>query len=173
MPEFLGDEQRDYESDDNHEERLEIFENFPKIEDQEKFVDDLTNRPLPKFAQLISSGCSLRKLIPTIDPGEAFSNDDLYYPEGEVELVFEVGSHDDVPSECAVYEYEDLDTAEVETTAGARENQAREYEVNTGIEEDNSRYRVVISEGPHDLLGEDDIADEIHLRLLGLIESHF
>lgn len=166
--EFMDDEKRPFEYNSAHQKRNDAFANFPALTISPITLKyNLTHRPLPNFAQLVSPGCSLRDLVPDIEPGNEnhpFALSELYYPANDTELTFEVGSLDDVPDECY--------TAAPQGD-GLREVQARYYEQQSGINANDSRYIVEIHQGgDHGLLSDDDYSETILDRLDDLIFNH-
>ena len=151
--------QREHETSSNFDDRQTAFANFPPL--PVDLADRLANRVLPDFVQAISPGCSLRKLVPTVEPTDSDFDpdlhvDDLYYPAGDVELHLDIGTLDNVPDAC--------------WNGGNREIQAIGYEMITAT--DPSRYLVETYEGAdHDLLGE--VGPELHAKLGRLVQRHF
>lgn len=151
--------QREHESGSAFADRQLAFDNFPAI--AADIDDQLEVRNLPRFAQAVSPGCSLRALVPTISPEDPDFDpvahlDDLYYPAFDVELHLEIGLLDDVPDACH--------------GDGIRELQARAFESLSGAT--HSRYLVHTHEGAdHDLLGEREAT--LHARLSALVQHHF
>lgn len=149
---------REHETNGNFVDRQTAFANFPALPADISAL--LAARPLPDFAQAISPGCSLRKLVPTVEPDDPEFNPeqhltDLYYPADPVELHLEIGSKDDVPDACH--------------DGGIRQLQADGFDTLTGVP---SRYRVEVYEGAgHNLLGER--RDEVHGKLTTLVRRHF
>ena len=163
---FMGDEKRPFEYNSTHQKRLTAFANFPELAvSPATLQNELTERPLPNFAQLVSPGCTMRDLVPDIEPGNEnlpFGLDELYYPAGTTELTFEVGTDDGVPDECYIASGE-----------GLREVQARHFEQESNINPADSRYIVEVHQGgPHSLLRADGYQDIILDRLDDLMQSH-
>jgi dienelactone hydrolase len=162
---YMNDQKRTFESNYSHGARTDAFENFPALAvSNETLHEQLTERPLPVFAQLISPGCSMRDMVPDIEPGEEnhdFGLNELYYPAGETELTLEIATNDGVPDECYI------DSGE-----GLREIQARYFEQESDIEPDESRY--IIEQhigGKHSLL-RSEYEETIKARLDSLVEQH-
>jgi dienelactone hydrolase len=165
---FMDDAKRPFEYNSTHQKRLTAFENFPPLTVSPiTLTHQLTHRPLPKFAQLVSPGCTMRDMVPDIVPGEEelpFGLDELYYPAGDTELTFEVGTADSTPKECY--------TAAPQGD-GLREVQARHFEQASNIAPQDSRYIIEVhQEGPHSLLSDDNYKDIILNRLDDLIFTH-
>ncbi|HRQ65584.1 MAG TPA: hypothetical protein PKZ76_12115 [Xanthomonadaceae bacterium] len=160
MTEYTDTEvRRVHESQSNFVDRQTAFANFPVL--PPTLPDRLASRVLPRFAQAISAGCDLRKLVPTVAP-DAPSFDpvqhlnDLYYPAAGVEFHLDIGTLDDVPEQCY--------------NGGIRELQAAAYEMLTMAT--HSRYLVETYEGAgHNLLGER--GEELHAKLSHLVRIHF
>ncbi len=168
LAEFMDDNKRPFEYNSTHQKRLDAFANFPPLNISPITLNyQLTHRPLPKFAQLVSPGCTMRDLVPDIVPGEEdlpFGLDELYYPAGATELTFEVGTADGVPAECY--------TAAPDGD-GLREVQARYYEQHSQIAPQDSRYIIEVHQGgPHSLLSDDNYKNSILNRLDDLIFTH-
>ena len=165
--EFMADEKRDFEYNSTRAKRELAFANFPALTvSSDALQQDLNNRPLPLFAQLVSPGCSMRDLVQHIEPGNEnspWSLSQLYYPAGDSRLHFEVGTSDSVPKEC----YVDAPNGD-----GDRELHARYVEQQLNILPQDSQYNVHIHQGgPHSLLS-DDYSGVILQRLNDLVSAH-
>ena len=165
LPAFMDDDKRPFESNSTHGTRTDAFANFPPLTVSPITLKyQVTHRPLPNFAQLISPGCTMRDIVPDIEPGEEntpFGLNELFYPAGDTELTFEVGTDDDVPDEC----YQ----------GGLREIQARFFEQENGINAQDSQYIIQVHpDGEHNLL-DDDEPHRVELleRLDNLVDEHF
>jgi dienelactone hydrolase len=149
---------REHETNANFQERQTAFANFPAV--SADLQERLVARPQPRFAQAVSPGCFLRKLVPTILPTDAAFDplkhlDDLYYPAAPTELHLEIGLEDDVPVHC----YD----------GALREAQALAYAALSGS--GPLRYLVETHEAGHDLLR--DRRGPLLDKLSGLVEIHF
>ena len=165
--EFLDDAKREFEYNSTRAKRNTAFANFPDLAiSVEQLQQDLADRPLPEFAQLVSPGCSMRDLVQHIDPydeEDPFSLTQLYYPAGNTSLHFEVGTNDGVPDECYI---------EAGPSEGDREFQARYFEQQMNISPQDSQYNVHIHQGGgHSLLRDDDYSGEILQRLDDLVSN--
>ncbi|NQZ07964.1 MAG: alpha/beta hydrolase [Algicola sp.] len=162
---FMDDDKRPFESNSAHDKRTDAFANFPPLTVSPITLKyQLTHRPLPSFAQLISPGCTMRDIVPDIEPGEEnlpFALNELFYPAGDTQLTFEVGTDDGVPDEC----YQ----------GGFREIQARYFEQQSGINANDSQYMIQVHpEGEHNLLDDDEPhRAEVLERLDNLVDEHF
>lgn len=166
--EFMDDEKRPFEYNSTHQKRNTAFANFPNLTISPITLKyNLTHRPLPNFAQLVSPGCTMRDMVPDIEPDAEvlpFGLDELYYPAGTTELTFEVGTLDNVPSEC----YTAAPNGD-----GLREIQARHFEQNSGIAANDSRYLIEVHQNAdHGLLQDDAFSEEILDRLDVLVNGH-
>ena len=159
LVEFLTLAPRDYENAANQdfEERSAALASFPPP--PADLAAQLAARPLPRFAQPVAPGCTLRELIPDVEPDEALRDSDLYYPAGDVALHLELGLRDSVVERCAVA-----------VGDGLRERQARAYEDRAGV--DPSRYLVHTHDGEHDLLQDAVTGPAIRARLVELVGRH-
>ncbi len=138
-------QQREHETQSNFEDRITAFQNFPNLPEN---IDDWLNHKIePKFANAISPGCFLRKLIPTITAGDSDFDakkhmTDLYYPSGQTNLYLEIGTEDGIPDNC----YD----------GGIRQIQASDYEFLNSIPLEDSKYIISTYENaPHNLLREE------------------
>jgi len=154
---------REHESNSDFDDRILAFENFPNVPNN--INKELNSIQKPLFANAISPGCSLRKIVPTITADE---NDfdpvahllDLYYPAGETQLHLEIGTADDVPDACY--------------NGGVREVQAFDYETIQNIDINDSQYLISTYENaPHDLLGEETEGEQIRQKIKQLAIKHF
>jgi dienelactone hydrolase len=162
---FMDDDKRPFESNNSHGARNDAFENFPALNvGNITLAYQLKHRPLPTFAQLISPGCSMRDMVPDIEPGaenHPFGLDELYYPAATTQLTFEVGTADSIANECYI-----------NSGFGLRETQARFFEDESGIAPNLSQYIVQEhDEGVHNLL-RSEFEDEIKDRLETLVDEH-
>lgn len=156
LPGFLGDSQRPQEPNYEFANRTERLANYPKSKvDLSQLA---TNRPLPKFAHIISPGCSLRKLVPVTKPDDVLNDEDLYYPEDGVLLSLEIGTNDSVPTECY--------------NGGIREIQAKKYELKHGISDADSRYKIYTHQGGEHSLLSGSFSKTITDRIAVLVDKH-
>jgi dienelactone hydrolase len=168
LSKFIGEQKRPFEYNSTHAKRNVAFANFPELTvSEENLQQQLSERPLPRFGQLISPGCSMRDLVADIEPGnesKSYALNELFYPANDSQLIVEVGTLDSVPGEC----YIDAPNGE-----GLREIQAKHFEQQMVIAPQDSRYQVHIHQGgAHNLLDDDDIyASDILNRLDILVEQ--
>jgi len=164
LPAFMDDAKRPFEYNSDQTKRNDAFENFPELTVSPITLNyQLTHRPTPNFAQLISPGCTMRDIVPDIEPGNEnlpFGLNELYYPQAGTELTFEIGTADDTPDECY--------------NNGFREVQARYFEQESGIAPMDSRYILEIhQDGIHNLLDDEGPhSSTILQRLSDLADSH-
>jgi hypothetical protein len=164
LPAFIDDDKRPFESNHTHGTRTDAFANFPPLTVSPITLKyQLTHRPTPRFAQLISPGCTMRDIVPDIEPGGEnlpFGLEELFYPAAGTELTIEVGTEDGTPDEC----YQN----------GFRELQARFFEQESTIAANDSRYIIQIhQDGEHNLLDDDEPhRAEVLQRLDSLVDQH-
>ena len=165
--EFMADEKREFEYNSTHAKRNTAFANFPALTVSPITLQyDLTHRPLPEFAQLVSPGCSMRDLVQNIKPDEEedpFALNQLYYPAETTSLHFEVGTTDNVPNECYLA---------APNGDGDRETQARYFEQHMNVAPQDSQYNIYVHQGgPHSLLSDDGYSGVILQRLDDLVSN--
>lgn len=164
LPAFIDDEKRPFESNSAHATRSDAFANFPPLTVSPITLKyQMTHRPTPRFAQLISPGCTMRDIVPDIEPEDEnlpFGLNELFYPAVGIELTIEVGTDDSTPDEC----YQN----------GLREVQARYFEQENGINVNDSRYMIQIhQDGEHNLLDDDEPHSvDVLQRLDTLVDQH-